>query len=184
MSVRRARRDGRARWNVRCHAGQIEDQRRQGAGTDVSDPLQDAQLGRSRVTAGSQSPGIGRVLRVTKGHQPGRFRIREDVTGVCRTREDTSSPRFGTVRPRVQIPGPRPKSDLKPVPADLGCSVASSLILLWEADLIWLHALRTIECWASMSMNWGDLIEREQQVVRHLARGLSHREIAREINVR
>src|ERR1700694_3090714 len=61
-----------------------------------------------RVTAGSQSPGIGRVFEVTKGHQPGRFRIREDVTGVCRTPEDTSSPRFGTVRPRVQIPGPRP----------------------------------------------------------------------------
>jgi DNA-binding NarL/FixJ family response regulator len=35
-----------------------------------------------------------------------------------------------------------------------------------------------------MSMNWGDLIQREQQVARHLARGLSHREIAREMNVR
>src|SRR6202171_4853087 len=65
-------------------------------------------LNARRVTAGSQSPGFGRVLRVTKGHQPGRFRIRKDVTGVYRTPEDTSSARFGTVRPRVQIPGPRP----------------------------------------------------------------------------
>jgi hypothetical protein len=33
--------------------------------------------------------------------------------GVCRTPEDTAQTRFGTVRPRVQIPGPRPnpKSD-------------------------------------------------------------------------
>jgi hypothetical protein len=75
---------------------------------------------RCRVTAGSQSPGIGRVLQVTKGHQPGRFRIREDDTGVCRTPEDTSPPRFGTVRPRVQIPGPRPISELKSIrPAEL-----------------------------------------------------------------
>ena len=53
---------------------------------------------RSNAGAGSQSLGIGRVLQVTKGHQPDRFRIREDDTGVCRTPEDTSSPRFGTVR--------------------------------------------------------------------------------------
>src|SRR5450759_4596507 len=63
---------------------------------------------RCRVTAGSQSPGIGRVLQVTKGHQPGRFRIREDDAGVCRTLEDTAPARFGTVRTRVQIPRPRP----------------------------------------------------------------------------
>src|ERR1700687_5324545 len=48
---------------------------------------------------------------VTKGHQPGRFRIREDDSGVCRTPEDTPATRFGTVRPRVQIPGPRPISE-------------------------------------------------------------------------
>src|ERR1700674_4163766 len=45
---------------------------------------------------------------VTKGHQPGRFRIREDDSGVCRTPEDTPATRFGTVRTRVQIPRPRP----------------------------------------------------------------------------
>ena len=73
-----------------------------------------------RVTAGSQSPGIGRLFRVTKGHQAGRFRIREDDTGVSRTPEVTSPPRFGTVRPRVQIPGPRPKSEFRFVqPAEL-----------------------------------------------------------------
>lgn len=61
---------------------------------------------RCRVTAGSQSPGIGRVLQVTKGHQPGRFRIREDDTGVCRKPEDTSPPRFGTVRLGSSNSGP------------------------------------------------------------------------------
>jgi hypothetical protein len=49
----------------------------------------------------------------TKVHQPGRFRIREDNAGVCRTPEDTAPTRFGTVRPPVQIPGPRPSVLLK-----------------------------------------------------------------------
>jgi len=55
-------------------------------------------IGIRRVTAGSQSPGIGRLYGVTKGHQPGRFRIREDDGGACRTLEDTAPARFGTVR--------------------------------------------------------------------------------------
>src|SRR5450759_1853102 len=47
---------------------------------------------------GHNLPESAGVLRVTKGHQPGRLRIREDDTGVSRTHEDTSPPRFGTVR--------------------------------------------------------------------------------------
>src|SRR6202521_424441 len=66
------------------------------------------------IPAGSQLdhafPAPDGSSGVTKGHQPGRFRIREDDSGVCRTPEDTPATRFGTVRPRVQIPGPRPFS--------------------------------------------------------------------------
>jgi hypothetical protein len=72
------------------------------AGCSAHLASQGPDVGRRRVTAGSQSPGTGTVSRVTKGHQPGRFRIREDDKGVCRAPEDTSAPRFGTVRPRVQ----------------------------------------------------------------------------------
>ena len=61
-----------------------------------------------RITAVSRIPGTGRLLEVTKGHQPGQFRIRLDAAGASRTPEDTALTRFGTVRPRVQIPGPRP----------------------------------------------------------------------------
>src|SRR2546430_4547243 len=42
------------------------------------------------------------------------MRIREDDAGVCRTPEDTAPTRFETVRPRVQIPGPRPISEYDP----------------------------------------------------------------------
>ena len=59
----------------------------------------------SRITHSRHRTALGGP---TKGHQPGRFRIREDDSGVCRTPEDTAPTRFGTVRPRVQIPGPRP----------------------------------------------------------------------------
>ncbi len=60
-------------------------------------------------------------MGVTKGHQAGRFRIRADAAGVCRTQEDTPPTRFGTVRPRVQIPGPRPFSYSKPAISDVVC---------------------------------------------------------------
>src|SRR5207249_996934 len=41
-------------------------------------------------------------------------RVQEDTQGVGRSREDTASTWFGTVRPRVQIPGPRPISEYDP----------------------------------------------------------------------
>ena len=66
-----------------------------------------------RITAVSRIPGIGRLQEVTKGRPAGRFRIRKANAGVCRTQEDTPPTRFGTVRPRVQIPGPRPVSELR-----------------------------------------------------------------------
>jgi len=61
-----------------------------------------------RITAGSRFPGNGRTREVTEGHHAGGNRVQGDTQGVRRTREDTPSRRFGTVRPRVQIPGPRP----------------------------------------------------------------------------
>src|SRR5438552_17564672 len=46
----------------------------------------------SRITHSRHRTAIGGV---TIGHQAGRFRIREDDAGVCRTPEDTSPPRAG-----------------------------------------------------------------------------------------
>jgi len=40
-------------------------------------------------------------------------RTREEPAGHARTREDTTYVGFGTVRPRVQIPGPRPVFELR-----------------------------------------------------------------------
>ena len=48
------------------------------------------------------------------GHDDRRDRVQEDTGGTGGTREDTRYGRFGTVRPRVQIPGPRPKFEYDP----------------------------------------------------------------------
>jgi len=39
--------------------------------------------------------------------------IQEDTGGAAGIRKDTTYGRFGTVRPRVQIPGPRPVSEYR-----------------------------------------------------------------------
>lgn len=57
------------------------------------------------------SPCYSRVRRIredTGGHDGGRNWVREDTGGTARIRRDTLVRRFGTVRPRVQIPGPLP----------------------------------------------------------------------------
>src|SRR5712691_582758 len=43
----------------------------------------------------------------------GTQRVQEDTGGAAGIRTDTTLGRFGTVRPRVQIPGPRPKNVFK-----------------------------------------------------------------------
>src|SRR6266481_1271686 len=48
------------------------------------------------------------LSRLTRGHEEDPFRVQEEPRGHHRTPEDTPLRRFGTVRPRVQIPGPRP----------------------------------------------------------------------------
>src|SRR5437899_10099713 len=67
----------------------------------VSEPLE--------VTAVSRIHGTRRIHEVTGGHEEDPIRVQKEPRGHHRTREDTALPRFGTVRPRVQIPGPRPK---------------------------------------------------------------------------
>jgi len=63
----------------------------------------------ARITAVSRTRGTRRIQEVTRGHEGDPARAQEEHCGHHRTREDTASRRFGTVRPRVQIPGPRPK---------------------------------------------------------------------------
>jgi hypothetical protein len=68
-------------------------------------------------------PGHSRVTHsrhraVISGNQRTRRRqvgIQEEHGGYGRNWLDTLPRRFGTVRPRVQIPGPRPISELKSI---------------------------------------------------------------------
>jgi len=50
----------------------------------------------------------------------------EDTQGTAGVRKDTPLCRFGTVRPRVQIPGPRPISELRISESDGSQAVAGS----------------------------------------------------------
>ena len=78
-----------------------------------------------RQTIGSHSPRPWRSQLCQAFTEPGgytrsqedtkkiQFRVPEESRGHHRTREATALRRFGTVRPRVQIPGPRPISEFK-----------------------------------------------------------------------
>src|SRR5437879_10083982 len=57
----------------------------------------------------SRIRGTRRKREDTGGHEGRRNRVQEDIVGNGGTWEDTTYAEFGTVRPRVQIPGPRPK---------------------------------------------------------------------------
>jgi len=61
-----------------------------------------------RVTAGSHIPGTERSPAVTSGHAGIEICIQEEHGGYRRIWPDTPSRRFGTVRPRIHIPGTRP----------------------------------------------------------------------------
>src|SRR6266550_7575458 len=82
----------------------------------VSEPLE--------VTAVSRIHGTRRIHEVTGGHEEDPFRVQEEPSGHHRTREDTPLRRFGTVRPRVQIPGPRPFFELRISASDGSHAVA------------------------------------------------------------
>ena len=71
----------------------------------ISEPLE--------VTAVSRIHGTRRIHEVTGGHEEDRIRVQEEPRGHHRTREDTALPRFGTVRPRFQIPRPDQSFELK-----------------------------------------------------------------------
>jgi len=66
-------------------------------------------LARRRVTDVSRIRGTRRTQKDTRRHDSERNWVREDTVGTGGTREDTMYVGFGTVRPRVQIPGPRPE---------------------------------------------------------------------------
>ena len=56
----------------------------------------------------SRIRGTRRSQEDTTGHDDARNQVQEDTGGHGGIREDTRYAGFGTVRPRVQIPGPRP----------------------------------------------------------------------------
>jgi hypothetical protein len=62
----------------------------------------------AEVTAVSRNSGTRRIREDTQGHDQGANQAQEDTGGAAGIRKDTTLGRFGTVRPRVQIPGPRP----------------------------------------------------------------------------
>jgi len=57
----------------------------------------------------SRNSGTRRMREDTQGHHQGANQVQEDTGGPAGILKDRSPRRFGTVRPRVQIPGPRPK---------------------------------------------------------------------------
>jgi hypothetical protein len=65
----------------------------------------------AEVTAVSRNSGTRRIREDTQGHDQGANEAQEDTGGAAGIRKDTTLGRFGTVRPRVQIPSPRPKSE-------------------------------------------------------------------------
>ena len=60
----------------------------------------------SRITAVSRIRGTRRIRQDTQGHVEAANQVQEDTGGAAGILKDTSLCRFGTVRPRVQIPGP------------------------------------------------------------------------------
>ena len=68
----------------------------------------------------SRIRGTRRSQEDTTGHDDARNQVQEDTGGHGRTREDTTYAGFGTVRPRVQIPGPRPTPTRRAKRLDFG----------------------------------------------------------------
>jgi hypothetical protein len=67
----------------------------------------------AEVTAVSRNSGTRRIREDTQGQEQGANQVQEDTGGPEGNLKDTSRRRFGTVRPRVQIPGPRPKFEFR-----------------------------------------------------------------------
>jgi hypothetical protein len=71
--------------------------------------------------------GYGRTRKVTS---KGANQVREDTGGPAGILKDTSRRRFGTVRPRVQIPGPRPVLQLDSDVRAIQCDIAAVAVYL------------------------------------------------------
>src|SRR5438045_9405891 len=69
----------------------------------------------SQITDMSRIRRTRRTHEDTSGHDDPRNHVQEDTGGHVGTRADTTYAGFGTVRPRVQIPGPRPVSESRSV---------------------------------------------------------------------
>jgi len=88
----------------------------------------------------SRNSGTRRIREDTQGHEQGANQVQEDTGGPAGILKDTSRRRFGTVRPRVQIPGPRTKFRLR---------FASSRCLAFLA----FGPMGIAECWANYSLD-------------------------------
>ena len=72
------------------------------------------ELSTAEVTDVSRNSGTRRTPEDTHGHDRGANHVQGDTVGPAGILKDTSLRRFGTVRLRVQIPGPRPFLYSKP----------------------------------------------------------------------
>src|SRR2546427_6338359 len=79
----------------------------------------------AEVTAVSRNSGTRRIREDRQGHDQGADQVQEDTGGPAGILKDTRLRRFGTVRPRVQIPGPRGEGTLiwKDLSSQILCSV-------------------------------------------------------------
>ena len=68
----------------------------------------------AEVTTVSRNSRTRRIREDTQGHDQRANQVQQDTGGPAGILKDTSPRRFGTVRPRVQIPGPRPISENDP----------------------------------------------------------------------
>jgi len=79
---------------------------RPGEAVELAGPNQRLRKRPRRITAVSRILGTRGLQTVTRGQEGTGTRVQEASCGVGGTRVDTQSRRFGTVRPRVQIPAP------------------------------------------------------------------------------
>src|SRR6266581_9249153 len=86
----------------------------------------------AEVTTVSRNSGTRRTREDTDGHDHRANQVQQDTGGPAGILKDTSLRRFGTVRPRVQIPGPRPISDSKTLQPQSLTTTARCTPRLWR----------------------------------------------------
>ena len=76
----------------------------------------------------SRIHGTRRIHEVTVGQEEDPIRVLEEPGGHHRRRKDVPVRRFGTVRPRVQIPGPRPVFEFRVVVSRLTPGASTTML--------------------------------------------------------